>query len=90
MLKLIKNLYSLRNTSKTWFEHLKKGLIDLKFTPSSVDTCIFYKKGLTLIVYVDDCLVFCQKKEDSDELIKGLMDNYKLTDEGELGSEGEL
>jgi hypothetical protein len=89
VLKLIKNLYGLRDASKTWFEHLKKGLLDLDFKPSSIDPCIFYKKGLTLIVYVDDCLVFCKKREDADQLIKDLMKSYSLTDEGELGSEGE-
>jgi hypothetical protein len=89
VLKLIKNLYGLRDASKTWFKYLKKGLLDLGFEPSSIDPCIFYKKGLTLIVYVHDCLVFCKKKEDADQLIKDLMKNYSLTDEGELGSEGE-
>ena len=58
VLKLIKNLYGLRDASKTWFEHLKKGLLDLGFKPSAIDPCIFYKRGLTLIVYVDDCLIF--------------------------------
>ena len=89
VLKLVKNLYGLRDASKTWFEHLKKGLLDLEFVASSVDPCIFYKKGMTLIIYVDDCLVFCQESNDADKLIKDLLENYSLTDEGELGSEGE-
>jgi len=89
VLKLIKNLYGLRDASRTWFEHLRTGLLDLNFSPSSIDPCIFYNRGMTLIVYVDDCLVFCRDKTDADELIRDLMENYKLTDEGELGSEVE-
>jgi hypothetical protein len=89
VLKLVKNLYGLRDTSKTWFEHLKKGLLGLEFVPSSVDPCIFYKKGMTLIIYVDDCLVFCEQPDDADKLIRDLIKNYSLTDEGELGLEGE-
>ena len=34
---------------------------------------------MTLIVYVDDCLIFCREKSDTNQLIK----------EGELSSEEE-
>lgn len=89
VLKLVKNLYGLKDAGKTWFDYLQKGLIDLGFEPSAVDPCIFYKKGITLITYVDDCLIFCKNSKDADELIAGLLKNYDLTDEGELGLEKE-
>ena len=89
VLKLVKNLYGLKDAGKTWFEHLKQGLESLGFTSSSIDPCIFYKKGCVILVYVDDCLIFSDKKETADALINDLLDSYELTDEGQLGIEGE-
>ena len=89
VLKLIKNLYGLKDAGKTWFEHLKTGLESLGYTSSAIDPCIFYKKNCVILVYVDDCLVFADKRETADKLIEDLLKAYSLTDEGELGIEGE-
>jgi hypothetical protein len=89
VLKLVKNLYGLKDTGKTWFEHLKNGLENLGFKLSAVDPCIFYKKNCVILIYVDDCRAFVDKAETADKLIKDLMESYDLTDEGELGIEGE-
>ena len=89
VLKLVKNLYGLKDAGKTWFEHLKKGLEGLGFKSSEVDPCIFYKQGCVILVYVDDCLIFTDTKSTADKLIENLMASYSLTDEGELGIEGE-
>jgi hypothetical protein len=74
VLKLVKNLYGLKDAGRTWFEHLKQGLEDLDFTSSQVDPCIFYKTNCIIIVYVDDCLIFADKKETADNVIAGLME----------------
>ena len=36
VLKLVKNLYGLKDAGRTWFEHLKRGLEQLSFTCSSI------------------------------------------------------
>jgi hypothetical protein len=87
VLLLIKNLYGLCDASKTWFEHLSKGLHEMGFKSSDIDPCIFHNKGITILVYVDDCLIFCESKSLADTTIKNLMKNFDLTDEGELGIE---
>ena len=89
VLKLVKNLYGLKDAGRTWFEHLKEGLENLGFKSSEVDPCIFYKQGCVILVYVDDCLVFAECKAIADALISDLLETYSLTDEGELGVEGE-
>ena len=89
VLKLVKNLYGLKDAGRTWFEHLKQGLGSLGFTSSEIDPCIFFKENCVIIVYVDDCLIFANKKETADKVIAELMTSYSLTDEGELGVEGE-
>ena len=55
-LKLLQNLCGLKDAGATWFSHLQKGLLNRKFRQSEVDPCLFYKKDLILIIYVDDCI----------------------------------
>ena len=75
---LLRNLYGLKQAARTWFEYLRDTLIMPEsegrygFTQSSADLCIFYKDGITIITWVDDCLIFTKKKELADALIKDL------------------
>ena len=54
VLKLKKNLYGLKQASFNWSEMLKSGLIEIGFTPSKVDPCVYYKDNIICAVYVDD------------------------------------
>ena len=56
-MKLLQNLYGLKDAGATWFNHLKTGLLKRGFTQSQVDPCLFFKKDLILITYVDDCIL---------------------------------
>ena len=58
-----RNLYGLKDAGLKWFEHLKSGLMnDMNFKQSDVDPCVFFKKGIVILVYVDDCLIFSESK----------------------------
>jgi hypothetical protein len=65
---LLKNLYGLKQAAKTWFEYLQDTLVmseskgDHSFTQSKIDTCIFYKEGITMITWVNNCLIFAKEK----------------------------
>ena len=86
---VLKNLYGLKQASKTWFEHLQEGLTSdkLGFTPSKVDPCVFYKDGCAVLCYVDDCLIFARSKDLADKVLQDLQDyGYVLTDEGEVSN----
>ena len=53
VLKLIKNLYGLKNASKQWFELIRDNLINdekdgLNFKQSQIDPCLFYKESCVL------------------------------------------
>ena len=50
--------------------------------PSRVYPCVWYKEGIILVIYVDDCLIFSKNKESNDELINQPRENFTLTDEG--------
>ena len=54
-LRLNKSVYGLKVAPKLWFEHLKRGLVELGFKSSSYDECLLYREGMLLVVFVDDC-----------------------------------
>ena len=63
ILKLKSNFCGLSNASLIWFEHCKKGLLERGFVPSKIDPCLFFKKGLILILYADNACIFSTSKE---------------------------
>ena len=47
------------------------------------DPCAFYKKGIIILCYADDCLIFAQDKKAMNDLCHSLKDDFLCTDEGE-------
>ena len=85
-LKLLQNLYGLKDAGATWYEHLKKGLKERKFVQSKVDPCLFYKKNLILVIYVDDCILFSPDAKEVDAFIEDMKKDYTLEDEGDINA----
>jgi hypothetical protein len=56
VLKVLKILYGLKQAPRTFFEKLRAGLLELVFTQSEFDPCLFMKKGIICVVYVDDTI----------------------------------
>ena len=92
VLKLIKNLYGLKNASKQWFELIRDNLINdeedgLNFKQSQIDPCLFYKDSCVLLIYVDDCLLFVKDKSEATKIMNHLKDlNFEITDEGTVSA----
>ena len=85
VLKLIRNLYGLKDAGRTWYEHLTDGLDAMGFTPTESDPCIFIRGTDIMVLYVDDCIIISQTKSDADKIYQDLeRRKYKLTDEGTL------
>ena len=57
VLKLLKNLYGLKDAGLTWYEHLTNGWKELGFVPTQSDQCIFVNGHNIIIIYVDDCCI---------------------------------
>ena len=72
VLKLRANFYGLRDAGLTWFEHLQKGLEARNLKQSKLDSCLFLKKNLIVIVHADDCLIFGCNKEVVNEFLTSL------------------
>jgi alpha-N-acetylglucosamine transferase len=56
VLKLLKSLYGLKQAPRTFFEKLRAGLLEHGFTQSEFDPCLFLKKDIICVVYVDDTI----------------------------------
>ena len=84
IMKIERNWYGLCQAGYNWHEHLKTGLVQRQFKPANGDPCIFYKHGIVVLVFVDDCLIFSTKKVTTDLLVDSLHDEYYLTDEGDI------
>ena len=54
-LRLHRSLYGLRRSPKLWHETCLDGFKKLGFKQSAFDPCLLYKKGMMVIMYVDDC-----------------------------------
>jgi hypothetical protein len=69
VLKLKRALYGLRQSPRTWFEHLKGKLTSdsVGFEQSPNDPCLFYTKDVICVVYVDDCLFFSPSSDAIEE-----------------------
>jgi hypothetical protein len=86
VLKLLKNLYGLKDAGLTWFEHLKNGLIKPGFKQSLVEPCMFVKGTLILLVYLDDCIALCPHNQPITDFIESMKTDYVLTDKGDVSA----
>jgi hypothetical protein len=94
-LRLVKNLYGQKQAGRVWNQYLHDGLIARGFMQSDTDMCVYYRKSVVLMVYVDDGIFIGPKQQDIDEayelLSKEFIDKhgvkhraYVMTDEGDL------
>jgi Reverse transcriptase (RNA-dependent DNA polymerase) len=74
-LKLNKSLYGMHEAPKLWHDHLEKGLIKARFTPSTEDPAVYYGKGMAIAVYVDDVLFFGPDADAMEAVITELQDS---------------
>jgi hypothetical protein len=91
MLKLKKSLYGLRQAPRTFFEKLKKGLLERKWVQRQIDPCLFMKPGMICVVYVDDTIIGAQQLSyiNREIMSLGIVDDnmkhtFTLRDEGEV------
>ena len=59
VLRVLRSLYSLKQAARDWHEKLIKALLGIGFRQCAADPCflIYDKRGILLLVYVDDICV---------------------------------
>ena len=50
-------MYGLKQAPRIFFEKLKEGLIQRGYKQSNHDPCLFMKKNMIFVVYVDDTIM---------------------------------
>ena len=92
VLHLIKSLYGLKQAPRTFFEMLRTGLLERGFIQSEHDMCLFMKKDMICVVYVDDTILAGPDAAEIEKVITslGVRDEekrykFELRDEGAVG-----
>ena len=84
-LEILQNMYGGKDAGRTWYLHLRKGLIGLGFEPSAVDDCVFYRGTTILLVYTDDCIIIDTKSQDNITAVMNLLaTEFDIEDEGDI------
>jgi hypothetical protein len=90
-LRLIGSLYGLKQSGRTWWIELGKGLV-LGFKRTESDWGLYYRtksknRGPALLLaYVDDIVVAAESSQEIDEVMKGLSRRWKITELGEIST----
>ena len=65
VLKLLKNIYGIKDVGCTWFKYVTDGLSTMGFVATSSDPCIFIKGSDMIVLYVDKFIIISQTKKES-------------------------
>jgi hypothetical protein len=87
VLKLQNNLYGLKQASFNWYKKLCDGLKVQGFKASTVDQCLYMRKGIMILVYVDNCIIIGKDMDDIDQFVLSMQngpENFVLMDEGSI------
>jgi hypothetical protein len=86
--KLLKSLYGLRSSPRSWNKTIDKTLRGLHFMPTVSDPCLYSRwaggKIHLIMVYFDDILIASEDERYIDQIKKDICDEYDMTDMGEL------
>ena len=93
VLKLLKNLYRLKQSLKTFFDKLKAGILEHNFIQSKIDKCFVIKGDLICLVCVDDTFLAGANLDNINKAIhwlgmstKDQIHSSQLRDEGQIGN----
>ena len=82
----------MKQAPKAFFDKLKAGLEERGFQQSQMDACLFMKKNMVCLVYVDDMILASPDSKAMEREITGLRvstdeqrHEFQLRDEGKVG-----
>lgn len=79
---LHKAIYGLRNSSKHWYDHCKKILINIGLSYSLSDNCLFFNDKLIIGLYVDDLIVLYKQIDLFNEFFLKISSKLNIVDKG--------
>lgn len=85
--RLRRSIYGLKQSARCWNKRLHSVLLDLGFSQSKTDPCLYTKMvgnvRVSLLVYVDDILLGCVDASLLDQISNALKRQFDITDLGE-------
>ena len=81
-LRLLKNLYVLKQSECIWNKKFKVTLVFMSFEPISTNNCVFvnYDTDVMIFLYVDNLLLFVRKLSTIDNVKQLLKRHFKMKD----------
>ena len=70
ILKLTKNIYGQKQAGRVRNKYLDEGLGEIGFKPSKMNPCLYFHGCISLLVYIDDCIMFGPDWAKLDKVIK--------------------
>ncbi|CAJ1940544.1 unnamed protein product [Cylindrotheca closterium] len=84
-LQLNKSLYGTKAAPALWNKTAVEGFTKCGFKQSDFDPCLLYKKGMMVVLYVDDAGIGAKDPADIDKLIEELRElQFELKKEGDF------
>ena len=88
VLKLKRNVYGQKQVGRVRNQYMDLGMKSIGFIPSKFNPCLYYRKSILFLVYIDDCIVFGPDDTAIDEVVTDLRkssQNFTIDDQGEVG-----
>lgn len=85
VLKLLRSIYGLKQSSRNFFDKLTKILLSRGLQQSKTDSCIFFKNGenrMLLCIWVDDAILATKTERQAEEFITSLRKEFEITTSG--------
>ena len=82
--KLVCNLYKLKDKTQIWYECFNIELKQHSYNTLKVDSCLYTKNGIILVLYVDDAILILPSKTIIKHKIQSLKQNFSFTDKGDF------
>ena len=85
-LKLTKKIYGQKQAGRVWNKYLDEGLREISFKPNKMDPCLYFHGCITLLVYIDNCIMFSPNLAKLDKVVKEMRMSFKKSRVEDLGN----
>src|ERR1035438_3262999 len=84
--KLIKSLYSLKQSPRQWNNKIHRFLVSIGFVQTNADHCIYINTMMSVIIamWVNDLMIFAKDKVTINNVKSKLNESFNMKDLGEL------
>ena len=87
-LKLVRNIYGQKQAGRVWNKHMDQGMKEIGFKPSAFDPCLYYRRAILFLVYIDNCIIFGPDRPSIDAVVADLRacsHRFTVDDQGDIG-----